>query len=143
MSFTQAATVKFYNGTAASNLSASDWARMPYGMNIFLGSGYINGSTNTTPVQVTAVDNPSKIIIGAETSAESGKYGMCVLGNWQAYTMWTEHAAINGFMSTPHNGGSQANYGGGGACNSVFVDGHAATNNNARTTITSSWLRWK
>ena len=140
MTFSNASTIKFYNNT--SDISGYDWGRMPFGFNIILGSGYQNGWNNCSTVLSSQVENPSKIILGSETTAE-GSYGMFVIGGWQNWTTWVQHAALNGYMAQPHNGGSNTVYGNSGSCNAVFTDGHAATINNARSVIDSSYFRWK
>ncbi len=141
MSFSHSATIKFYNGTSGSDINEFEWGLMPYGMNLFLGSGYENGWGNCTPPQVTAVLNPTKVILGVETSVDT--YGMARSGFFSFWDVWVYPSAMNGFMAIPHNGGSQSAYGGFGSSNIIYVDGHAASENNARNVIGINHFHYK
>ena len=105
------------------------WGYTTFGYNTFLGCSYdTNGWGGCQPKTMTRITNPTSMILGGDSAQSGGQgYGVSQIGDFYQWGRW------NFNMATPHNGGSISDMGNlSAACNIVWVDGHATTENNAR-----------
>lgn len=112
---------------------------MSYGLNVCLGSGLTRNSSypkiGGTTQTITAVSNPSKIIMAADTQLDSTQGSSCTGSNARAVGAGDY---VMQYVSTRHGGTTTRDLV--GSTNLVFVDGHGENMPRAFTVIGTTYV---